>query len=166
MNKSDYSESHGLIALEAAAREAGVCLYMLPSQVTDEHVDPMLRNIVRRINATGWVITGESCEGHPDDKDAWAGNTRPMLRLACRLIDSDRLLGVLGRVIASMNDDAVGAPGNATVPFLGLSLWPRIYPGWFEVLVYVEPGSTFWARDRGIEAFDYLAGQLEASNAR
>jgi hypothetical protein len=70
----------------AAAKEAGCVFYSLPGELNYDQVDPLIADVCRSINASGWVATAESCQGHPDAEHAhpWAGNTSPMLRLVCR----------------------------------------------------------------------------------
>lgn len=64
------------------AKQKGCIFYELPSNLTPEMVDPLIRKAVFRINESGWVWTAESCAGHPEATiPSWAGNTRPMLRL-------------------------------------------------------------------------------------
>lgn len=162
------------MSLGSEARDAGVTgIYCLPEELEDGQVDPLLLDAVRRINASGWVITAESCQGHPDatDPHAWAGNVRPMLRLVCRESDAPRLMFALATAARSeryLDPGPVGDPipiyGSAGRLPCGIGMDVYVHdtpPGWFEALVYMH-ARTAWDRDRGCEAFWRLAGLVGA----
>lgn len=157
------------MSLGSDARAAGVTgIYCLPEELEDEQVDPLLRDAVRRINASGWVITAESCQGHPDSADpyVWAGNVQPMLRLVCREAHAPRLLFALtsaSRLERYLTTGDAGKPiptygSSGRLPCgIGMSLYVNDSPpGWFEVLIYLNAKTT-WDRDMGCEAFGRLA---------
>lgn len=98
------------------AKAQGVVFYSLPSDLTDEMIDPLLRQAVRKINESGWVWTAESCQGHPDatrlSETAWDHNTEPFLRLACHEDDEGQMLALLLRSLAIPDAEALeGAEG-------------------------------------------------------
>lgn len=166
---SEHTESQ-LKVLEGDAAAAGVCIYTPPSQVTPDMIDPMLRDIVARINQSGWVITCESCQGHPGaeadyEHTAWPHNDRPYLRLACGVEDAGRLAEHL---CGAVNGVAYTSPGKFTSSdgavhsfdqpgVLIVQWWPEVHADWFEAKTYIGHGGSVEARDAGIEALRSFA---------
>lgn len=55
---------------------AGIPWYNPPDRIDYEQIDPAVRDLVRKINACGWMHTTMSCSGHPvdtDERDEWSG---------------------------------------------------------------------------------------------
>jgi hypothetical protein len=134
-----------------AARAAGAGFYEMPDQINVALVDELIRPVVARINQSGWVWTGESCQGHPDatHHSPWAGNTRPMLRLITHQNQYGNMLDFLLRATHYEED------GLRRV--CGLDVWEHERKGAYcEVLVYVK-ASTVYERDLGIACFARFA---------
>lgn len=144
----------------AAAQAAGAIFYELPNVLDYATLDPLIAPICRRINESGWVATGESCQGHPDWPDAlgpWAGNTDPFLRLTCHGNDLGRMLEALVRACGPDNATAFRA-----VP-LRIQLDGR-GGEWAQVYAYI---SAPWvgARTEGLAAFARFAESINAPAA-
>ena len=136
------------------ANDSGCIFYKDPATLRDEQIDPLLRDAVRRINRSGWLWTAESCQGHPDADDAWAGNTRPMLRLVCRSEDRPRMMDALCQALADYNDDKLG---EAYGKVLSIAVWPyERRNGWFEALVYI-PAAVAGERNAGCRCYERFA---------
>lgn len=134
------------------ANASGCIFYDDPATLRDDQIDPLLRKAVRQINRSGWVWTAESCQGHPDATgDVWAGNTRPMLRLVCRVEDRPRMMDALVQAFAESNN-------WADLPTVrSIAVWPyERRNGWFEALVYV-PAATAGERDLGCKCYERFA---------
>jgi len=142
-----------------SARQAGVCFYEHPDKLSPEQIDPLLRDIVPRINSSCWVWTAESCQGHPDSTEpVWANNVQPMLRLVTTAQNEGAMLALLMMAARSMedpSDEAMTAWGRPGAPSFRIYLHPR-GPLWVEHLIYVEAATTY-SRDRGIECFRRFA---------
>lgn len=160
---SDDNRERALSVLEQDAATAGICIYTPPSQVTPDMIDPLLRDVVARINESGWVITCESCQGHPGESyetTAWPHNDKPYLRLACGIEDAGRLAEALcGAVNGSKYQAAktFTAPDGTKRPIespeqLIVQWWPEVHADWFEAKTYIGHGGSVEARDAGIEA--------------
>lgn len=141
------------------ASGSGVTFYVEPSRLDLSQVDPMIRPVVAKINRSGWVWTGESCQGHPDATGmadtGWLHNTDPYLRLICA---KDHLGPMLARLVNATlpchEDD------EYTTPTL------RIYRSdarraWAEVLVYVQARNAM-ERNHGIRVLARFAEALDA----
>lgn len=149
MNDADY----------AAARAAGVCFYDHPAKLVPGQIDPLLRDVVLRINESGWVWTAESCQGHPDATEpVWAGNTDPMLRLVTRAQHEGQMLALLMQAARSLEGDVTSmtAWGRPMAPSFRVYVCAR-GPEWIEHLIYIS-ASTVYDRDRGIECYRRFAG--------
>ncbi len=143
---------------------AGMRFYARPEDLVPRQIDRLLRDTVSRINQSGWVWTAESCQGHPDSRDAaWADNTDPMLRLVCRHENMGRMLGLLMDAYYDHGPEMLWQQGF------------RIYPvkhrrGWVEILVYLN-GKTAYYRDDGIRVLERFAellsvGSLQGTETR
>lgn len=138
------------------ANESGCIFYDDPATLRDEQIDPLLRDAVRQINKSGWLWTAESCQGHPDADDAWAGNTRPMLRLVCRAEDRPRMMDALCQALADFNS------GDEGYKVLSIAVWPyHRRNGWFEALVYI-PAAIVGERDAGCRCYERFAELVAA----
>ena len=142
---------------------AGAIFYTLPEEVLVEQIDPLLRDAVMRINASGWLWTAESCQGHPDCTDslAWAGNVKPMLRLVCRTEHLGRAMALLTRSATYVGDELLPTA-------VGFEVWPRCLtqPEWSEVLVYMNiHARTVYDRNLGVEVWNRFA-ELVAQTAK
>jgi len=155
------------LAREAMA--AGVtCIYGVPGELEDACFDPLILEAIRRINECGWVVTAESCQGHPDSEDPyiWAGNVEPMLRLVCRSANARFLLEDLAeasRTERYLNGDiAQYALAKRAPSGLGMRVYVGDVPaGWFSVLIYVFAKTTH-DRNQGCAAFARLAELVNA----
>lgn len=144
------------------AKDNHLIFYVLPQDLKLAYVDALLRPVVASINASGWVWTAESCQGHPDAADygatAWGFNTGPFLRL---VVHGDRLGDMLARLIEAMR-----LPYNAADPTFGppdcvmpLKLHSRECGAWREVMAYVEAHNVMY-RNLGIRALARFAETL------
>lgn len=147
-----------------AANDAGAIFYADPDDLQPEQIDPLLWPAVTAINASGWIWTAESCQGHPDydgreGGTAWPHNTKPMLRLVTRDANAGRMLHLLAvAAVAALDPDG---PGTESRQGQGLELWPaQRRDGWFEVLVYIKARNVA-ARDAGCKRFEHF-GRLVA----
>jgi hypothetical protein len=109
-------------------------------------IDPLVRDIVVDINASGWLWTAESCQGHPDDTtgNAWAVNTSPMLRLACQAEHVGRMFQALYEASTQMRD----ADGLEET-FVWKAHPEERRGGWAEILLFVE-ARTAYEHDRAV----------------
>lgn len=150
-----------------AANDAGCIFYSDPATLTPGMIDPLLRDAVAKINASGWVWTAESCQGHPDFglvdvHTAWEHNTRPMLRLVCRADHAGSMLVALTRSACDPITDVLTPIEEETDLRLsrypqGLELWPNERRnGWYEVLAYFQAGNVAM-RDLGCLRFARFA---------
>jgi len=139
------------------AKATGMLFYCPPADLKPEMVDPLLWPAVQAINASGWVWTAESCQGHPDDEDGmpWAFNTSPFLRLVTREENVGRMLAALVRA-AQIPDD----PLSTHVLELATH---RIKDGWTSTNVYVR-AHTVRERNRGCQAFERFGEIVRASD--
>ncbi len=133
------------------ARDAGVTFYEMPDALSYATLDPLIGPLCSQINHSGWVATGESCQGHVDDLtgNVWAGNLGPFLRLICYRLDYGLMLALLS--------DACGpdlTEGNGAQRYHSLRL--RIHRNapkgeWESANVYIDASTTF-ERDEAIGA--------------
>lgn len=117
-------------------------------------IDPLIRPICEQINRSGWCWTGESCQGHPGERHAWAGNTSPMLRLVCRKLDLGRMLAILAESLAT-----VVRPDGGAVP-CRLYSWKQLTV-FAEMLVYLDATSVE-ERDPCLRVWAEFARRVEA----
>lgn len=146
----DVARSFAEAAVQEA-NESGCIFYDDPATLTDEQIDPLLRDAVRRINKSGWVWTAESCQGHPDAGTAlvWASNARPMLRLVTK--ERGRMMDALTQAFAESNN------WDDLPTVRSMAVWPyERRNGWFEALVYV-PAVTAFERDLGCKCYERFA---------
>lgn len=136
----------------ADAQRAGALFYCLPGELTDEMIDPLLRNAVRRINQSGWCWTAESCQGHPDATEnlPWGFNTRPMLRLVC---EASRAGEMLVELLDSLRYDEVGLPQTLVAEIYRVEKPTEEFR---QYLVYLEAHNVY-ERNLGIAAFERFA---------
>lgn len=130
---------------------SGICTYDRPDHINIELVDELIRPVVVRINQSGWVWTGESCQGHPDATHAmaWAGNTRPMLRL---IAHQERYGEMLNLLLGATHYEEDGLKRT-----VGLDMWEHERKGVYcEVIVYAK-ATTVYERNVGIECFARFA---------
>lgn len=138
------------IPTESKAQAAGACFYTLPSELKDEQIDPLLRRAVAAINSSGWIFTGESCQGHPDEADLtapWGFQIEPYLRMVC--LGAHVGLAVSLMLEAARDDTGVELMGPA-----GLKFYTRaLKDNWMELKVYVEARNVA-GRNRGCLALE------------
>ena len=128
--------------------ESGLMFYENPAEIDYDQIDPLMRDAVRKINESGWLLTAESCQGHPEsDTLTWAGNMDPMLRLVCLEEDIDRMMGAILR--SSFMDDLLTAGQLRVYP-------SRIVKGRCETLVYWQGGYVF-ARNEAMKQVNKFA---------
>ena len=143
------------------AEDAKVGFYTRPDQLAERQVDPLIWPAVKRINESGWVWTAESCQGHPDDTGVfgpWAGNTRPMLRLVCRVEHFGGMLALLLDAAWWVHEDVPGNRPNV------LEFCPTHKSGgWRGVLVYVR-AATVGDRRLGLDAFERFGEAVNGAN--
>lgn len=145
------------------AKGSGVIFYVQPHDLDLDHVDPLMRDVVARINASGWVWTGESCQGHPDVESltdtGWPHNNDPYLRLICR---HDRF----GEMLAALLDASRPQPESDEFHSATLRLYRSDTRGdWAEVLVYVQARNVM-ERNHGIRVLGRFADALTANQPR
>jgi hypothetical protein len=146
------------------AAHAGALFYCLPEKLTDDMIDPLLRSAVRRINASGWCWTAESCQGHPDaaDDHPWAGNVRPFLRLVCEAPRLGEMLAAMTRAMRSTPKLLVkGELFDGEPQALSFRIYPWAQPhgNYEQVLVYIDADSVY-SRNQGVEAFERFAAAV------
>lgn len=142
-----------------AANDAGCIFYDDPATLRDEQIDPLLRTAVRRINQSGWIWTAESCQGHPDAEEAWAGNTRPMLRLVTRIENRPRMMEALMQAFSESNN------WDELPTVRSIAVWPyERRDGWFEALCYI-PATIAGERDLGCKCYERFAELVAPSGA-
>lgn len=132
--------------MEKAAQEAGACFYTMPSELkVNEQIDPLLRTAVAAINSSGWIFTGESCQGHPDEADLtapWGFQIEPYLLMVCPS-------GRVGAAVTLMPEAARDDAGIELMGPAGLKFYTRaLKDGWMELKVYVEARNVA-GRNRG-----------------
>lgn len=139
------------------AKQAGALFYTMPDDLRDEQIDPLIRHAVRTINASGWVWTAESCQGHPDESEnmPWGFNVKPMLRLVVR---AERL----GDMLSLMARSAKDPDDNLRTAVFEVISHP-LRDGWFSVLVYAHAHNVF-SRNKGIAFFERFAESLRAAH--
>ena len=68
-------------------------LYEDPATMDYDHIDPPIRELVRAINDSGWLLTEEACAGHSaNEPTAWDGNRDLYLRLVVEKAEDILLL--------------------------------------------------------------------------
>lgn len=145
----------------------GATWYSDPRTLDYRFVDKRIVSACRLINATGWVWTAESCEGHPDfagyraddnvGGSCWDGNTKPMLRLVSKCMG-----WVFERLLAAAAYELPGEYGTKRAVFF--EVYPSVQEmkyGYTEVLVYAMARNVF-ERDQGIAMFERFAALLYA----
>jgi hypothetical protein len=139
-----------------AARKAGCIFYEMPWKIDPKQIDPLILPVVTRINESGFVWTGESCQGHPDSKEcgAWASNTRPMLRLITWDENVGRLCSDLISAYQLLHDETMRSlmtDSPKTWEVGAIEIYPQpLHGGWTELLIYLWT-ATAYQRDQGIE---------------
>lgn len=150
-------------------KESGAFFYSSPDTL-DQAVDPLIRPICEKINASGWVWTAESCQGHPDacEACAWASNTAPMLRLVTLEKDLGQMMAALCRAFPMVEDcvmksnlkpGAMSTPGGFGVfEIHGFRAYPssRPNPGWTETLIYIDAANVY-QRNQALDVFRAFA---------
>lgn len=144
-----------------------IIFYSLPQDLDLAQIDPMMRPVVEKINASGWVWTAECCQGHPDydgSNPGWDHNPSPFLRLVC---EKYSLGDMLGELVASMRLPNVFDINDRRcrcdyVCPLKVFLWSRELGPWEQINVYVEAHNVR-GRDFGIEALTQFADRVCAS---
>lgn len=138
------------------AKKAGCIFYDLPWQIDWKFIDPLIRPIIERLNASEYVWTAESCEGHPDaiDAGAWGSNTSPMLRLIARKRDQGT---VIYRLMEAYDAVRKEAEANKQIFELGgFRIYPQVKGSWAETLVYVA-ARNIYQRNQGLAVFAKFA---------
>lgn len=154
-----------ILELANDPKEKHIGFYVVPDKLDYHQVDPLIRGVVKTINESGWVLTAESCQGHPDaTTPIWAGGVRPMLRLVTRKKHLGQMLGILlHNAYAMKNTDGMGGASRAdwhpVFEILPVGIWHGELAC---VLVYVD-GATVYQRDLGIEVFARFAAALKDS---
>lgn len=148
-------ETEGGVSLFEEWQDAGCCPYGDPQELVESDVDPAIWPAVKRINESGWLWTGESCQGHPDADYPmpWAGNVRPYLRLILRTDDEARLLPVLLDASVRIKEEAMLADASYS-PSWSMSVHSR-QDGWTALYLYVE-ATTAWERDMGCRFLEWV----------
>jgi hypothetical protein len=153
-----------ILELANDSREKHIGFYVLPDKLDYHQVDPLIRGVVKTINESGWVLTAESCAGHPEETGpVWANNTRPMIRLVTRKKHLGAMLGLLlHNAYASIHPDgwAVGGDWHPVFEILPVGEWRGELAS---VLVYVD-AKTVYQRDLGIAVFARFAAALKAAH--
>lgn len=143
-----------------SAPKDGVIFYTRPEDLVPEQIDPLLRDAVGKINASGWVWTGESCQGHPDaaslNDTGWTHNTEPYLRLICARRDLGRMLAALAE--ATLDTDEDNEAGIFHAAQLRVFANGR-HPEWAEIGVYVLARNVM-ERDFGCRVFERFAATI------
>lgn len=140
------------------AKAAGCVFYELPDTLDYSTLDPLIAPICRAINESGWVATGESCQGHPDESgfSPWCNNVMPYLRLTVCANDAGGMLALL--MLATLPTAAIGE-GRAHPLTLRLTEDGRGGPDWRQFYVYVL-GATTYDRNEGLAALARFAHSL------
>lgn len=137
------------MSLAQEAKDAGCVVYELPEN--NPQIDSMIAPACSLINASGWVFTSESCQGHIDGTERYAWGMEPFLRLTCRAHDAGLLLDLLTQASTDLPDE------EDTLLRVGVQL--RIFrhhpmpEGWAQFYVNVECRSAY-DRNMGILAFE------------
>lgn len=53
-----------------------VWLYDNPDTLNYDFIDEPIRDLIKRMNESGWMKTEESCCGHPAHESPWMGSTK------------------------------------------------------------------------------------------
>jgi hypothetical protein len=145
--------------LPETAHEQGAIFYKLPADLTPDDIDPLLRDVVRVINASGWLWTAESCQGHPDAASladtGWPHNTDPFLRLVCHQDDEARFLLALVRNLNPSPESI----GRGWPSLQGARLYREARGEYAETMVYL-PARNAMERDAGVAAFMRFAAAV------
>lgn len=137
------------------AKEDGCVFYDWP--VKREATDPLIWPAVERINQSGWVATGESCQGHPDHgaveaiHTAWDHNTRPYLRLIVRQDNYGEMLARLMRAFESIAEEERFERGWGQYP-PSIALYHEERRDFAEVKAYITAHNVL-LRDLGCRLF-------------
>lgn len=143
---------------EKAAQEAGALFYVLPSELTPEAIDPLLRLAVALINSSGWVWTAECCQGHPDETDLhapWGHNCEPYIRL---VMCAEDLGDAVHALLSEAHDEESLIMGPVRVK---LHTRP-LKNGWMELGVYVIAHNVA-TRNRGCQALERFGMAISAA---
>lgn len=134
--------------------------YAPPDELTPSMVDPLLWDAVQAINASGWVWTAESCQGHPDDTEGmpWSFNTSPFLRLVTREENIGRMLAALAK--AAQTHYEPGSP----VHVLELATHRINAEGWTCTNVYVR-ATTVRTRNLGCQVFERFGAIVRGADS-
>lgn len=142
---------------EQSAQDAGALFYVLPSDLTPEAIDPLLRLAVTLINSSGWVWTAECCQGHPDETDLhapWGHNASPYVRLVCCTED---LGDVVTTLLAEAHDEE-----SQWMAAAQMKLHTRpLKNGWMELMVYVVAHNSA-TRNRGCQALERFGAAVSS----
>lgn len=141
--------------------KSGCGFYECPSELDLRTVDPLMAEPIRLLNATGWVWTAESCQGHPDSEvgRAWASNNSPMLRLVTREHNVGKLLKLLfmaNKMVTEKTSrfEEVLPEETNICGAVALKVYPCEAPeGWCEMIVFVPADNVFY-RNVGIRVFE------------
>ena len=130
------------------AKEHGILFYELPEKLNDTSVDPLILPVVKSINASGWVWTAESCQGHPDltnrQDSAWGGPA-PMLRLVCHRENFGRMMSCMFHALDEARDG-----GRRSFP-VGVQVYLNEIKGdYISVLVYIDQVKNACDRNDGL----------------
>lgn len=155
------------------AKRAGMCFYNLPQDLIPEQIDPLIRKAVFRINESGWIWTGESCQGHPDCEEEltpWGLNVHPFLRLICRAENIGKMFSLLISAMRYMDKYGMDS-------VMGFKVYPcrknTAYPSenivdndkWEEVMIYLN-GTNVAERNRSISCFEKFAELVNDINPK
>lgn len=143
------------------AKAQGCIFYSMPGDL-DGCIDPLILPVVLRINESGWVWTGESCQGHPDATHSGAAGVEPFLRLIVHRTN-------LGEMLSSLCDAmTIKSESGLSMPYLGFRLHnvtPDKSTDYAEVMVYAEARNAYM-RNHGIAVLaafaDILCGLADA----
>lgn len=143
--------------IEQAAKEAGALFYIMPSELTADAIDPLLRLAVTLINSSGIAWTAECCQGHPDETDLhapWGHNVEPYIRMVCCVED-------LGTVVTTLLAEAHDSESLIMAP-VQMKLHTRpLKNGWTELIVYAVARNSA-TRNRGCQALERFGAALSA----
>ena len=134
-----------------SVKEESGCMFYSPPEAMDEWLDPLMRPVCEEINASGWVWTAESCQGHPDHAEGgtWADNVRPMLRLVTEEANVGRMFAAI--LEAYQIECRAAMATHEPNGLAGFEVWPITFrnPGWAETLIYLN-AKTVYQRDSGM----------------
>lgn len=142
--------------VEQWIKETGVYFYSNPL-VPDEGIDLLFKPICKKINASGYCYTAESCQGHPDATEptnGWNDSPKVFLRLGFHMEDTGRVMTAL--LGSSKFTDHLGCDGAVS-----FELYPReTKEGWMDLTVVIKSGNV-WQRARALDFWNRFANDLE-----